>query len=155
MKHTGRLSIYFSLLFIFLFGIGNQTFGQEKFNISGGLGFPDGLNIGARYQLKQDTLQIGISLGLGGFVTSISGDVFWNFSGHSRLSARPPLYFKAGLNILIPDSEYEWGPLFNLRLGRDINLSRKVGLNLEGGFAFSVSALEMQPSFGIYFFYRL
>jgi len=155
MKHIGRLSIYFSLLFVFLLGYGNKTFGKDKFNISGGIGFPDVLNIGARYQLKHDTMQIGISFGGGGYVASVSGDVYWNFSGYSRFSTRPPLYFKVGVTILIPNSEYELGPMLNLRLGRDLNLSKKVGFNLEGGLIISASAMELYPGFGIYFFYRI
>jgi len=53
--------------------------------------------------------------------------------------------------------------LFNLRLGRDINLSKKVGLNLEAGVVYSHSPFELYgmedtrvlPGFGIYFFYRI
>ena len=48
MKHIGRSNIYFVLLFIFLFGYGNQTSGQEKLNISAGIGLPELINFGIR-----------------------------------------------------------------------------------------------------------
>ena len=144
-------------------GYGNQTFGQEKFNISGGFGFVDLLNIGARYQLKQDTLQLGISIGIGQEIQAISGDVFYHFGGYSKLSTRRPWYLKGGFNIIHESSEEysDWAPLLNLRLGRDINLSKKVGLNLEAGLGYSpfvrllMEETKVIPSFGIYFFYRL
>ena len=163
MKHIGRLSIYFSLLFIFLLGYGNQTFGQDKFNISGGFGLVDLLNIGARYQVKQDTLQLGISIGIGQEIQAISGDVFYHFGGYSKLSNRRPWYLKGGFNIIHePNEEFsDWALLFNLRLGRDINLSKKAGLNLEAGLGYSpfveilMEEIKAFPSFGIYFFYRI
>lgn len=163
MKHIGQLSKYFSLLFVFILGYGNQTFAQDKFNISGGFGFPDLANIGVRFQVKQDTLQLGISVGIGQEIQVISGDVFYHFGGYSKLSNRRPWYLKGGVNIIHETHEEfsDWGLLFNLRLGRDINLSKKVGLNLEAGLGYSpfvdmlMEETRVIPSFGLYFFYRI
>ena len=160
MKHIGQLSIYVSLLFVFLFAYGKQTFGQEKINIVGGFGFFDLLNLGVRYQVKQDTMQLGISIDIAQEMQSLSGDVFYHFGGYSKLSKRRPWYLKVGFNILHePQEEYsDWYLLTNLRLGRDINLSKKVGINLEAGLGYSPFAgigwndKKAFPSFGIYFF---
>lgn len=45
----------------FLFSSGKQIFGQEKINISAGVGFPETINIGIRFQIAQS--QIGASIG--------------------------------------------------------------------------------------------
>jgi len=154
---------YFLLIIAFSFTYSIHIYGQEKFNISGGFGILDGLNIGARYQVKQDTLQLGISIGTYDVEKTISGDVFYHFGGYSKLSTRRPLYLKCGFtNVFEFDTEESyWVFLFNLRLGRDINLSKKAGLNLEAGICYSPFALIMMdeyriiPSFGLYFFYRI
>ena len=150
-----------TITFLSIYSI--PIFGQEKFNISGGLGFPDLVNIGARYQVKQDSLQLGISIGFGQEIQAISSDVFYHLGGYSKLSTRRPWYLKGGFNIIHESHEESsvWALLFNLRLGRDINLSKKVGLNLEAGLGYSpfqgilMEETKAFPSFGIYFFYRI
>lgn len=157
-------SLYYFLLTITLLSTYcSHISGQEKVNISGGLGFPDLVNIGARYQLKQDSLQLGISIGVGQGIQAISADIFNHFGGFSKLSTRRPWYLKVGFNIIHePDEEFsDWAFLFNLRLGRDINLSKKAGLNLEAGLGYSpffgmlMEETKTFPSFGVYFFYRI
>jgi len=167
MKHIRCLSIYFVLLFIFVLNNGNLVFGQEKFNISGGFGVTDLLNIGTRYQLKKDTLQLGISIGTGfdGFKSfSISSDVYYNFGGFSKFSSRPPWYLKGGIDILYSSYPWDhesiyWAITGNLRLGRDFNISKRVGLNFEAGLGYSpvidIGFYKLYPSFGLYFFYRI
>jgi hypothetical protein len=163
MKQTGRYYTYFVLLYMLISGYGNQTFGQEKFNISAGLGFPDLLNIGTRYQLKQNTLQLGVNAGIGVNICSLSSDLFYHFAGYSGFSSRPPWYIKGGLTFIneLMEENSDRYLLFNLRLGRDINLSEKAGLNLEAGVVYSPWAevgwmgSGVLPGFGISFFYRL
>ena len=142
----------------------NQSYGQEKFNIAGGFGFPDLLNLGARYQIKQDTLQLGISLGLADYERAISGDLFYHFGGRSGLSNRPPWYFKGGITLLSSyqqeEESSEYAPILNIRLGRDLNISKRIGMNLEGGLGYSpfvpllMEESKIIPGFGLYFFYR-
>ena len=126
MKKKVRPLSYFLLIITFSSTFGMQMFGQEKFNISGGLGIFDLLNIGARYQLKQDTLQLGLSIGTADVEKAISGDLFYHFGGYSELSTRRPWYLKSGFTYIFDfekESSDSFGLLFNLRLGRDINLS--------------------------------
>ena len=156
-------SLFYILLTITLLSTYcGQISGQEKIHLSGGFGFPDLVNIGTRYQLKQDSMQLGISIGIGQGIQALSADVFNHFGGYSKLSTRRPWYLKGGVNIIHEHHEESsaWALLFNLRSGRDINLTRKAGLNLEAGLGFSpIQGILMEetkifPSFGIYFFYR-
>ena len=108
-------------------------------------------------------MQLGISIGIGQGIRAISGDVFYHFGGYSKLSNRRPWYLKGGLNILNEfHKEFsDWYLLFNSRLGRDINLSKEIGLNLEAGLCYSpfveliMEGTKVIPSFGIYFYIRI
>lgn len=52
--------LFYILIFIYsLLSSGNQLFGQEKINMSLGIGFPEFINVGIRYQLKQTQLGFG------------------------------------------------------------------------------------------------
>jgi len=139
---------------------------QEKINLAAGIGFPELINVGVRFQARQDTRQIALSLGFAsGKELALSGDVFFHFGGYSRFSERQPWYVRGGLTVLYIGAEEEdlteLAPVFNLRLGRDINFSEKIGLNLDAGIAVSpfVGLLyyenKFMPGFGFGLFYRI
>lgn len=103
MNMNNRVNILYSLILLGLSSIFcNQLFGQEKVNISLGMGIPELLNLGIRYQIKQ--VQAGISFGTLPTNTesliSVSGDIYYHFGGISELSNRRPWYGRIGLNYL-------------------------------------------------------
>jgi hypothetical protein len=175
MKNKGNL-LYILLLFsIFLFYGGNQLLGQEKLNISIGMGLPELLNVGVRYQLEQ--AQIGISFGSmpvkDESLISVSGDVYYHFGGLSELSNRRPWYGRIGLNYFREETKtfVDKNIYLNLRIGRDINFSKKIGIDIDAGAFFQLFhdrinkepssgwnfdlEIPVLPSLGIGLFYRL
>ncbi len=147
-------------LITFAFINANQLFGQEKVIITSGVGFPELINIGVRYQCGQS--QLGLSIGaINVKFISISGDLFYHFD---RLSNKPginPCYCRVGLDYWKLDMFRAEGNflLFNLRLGRDFNISQKFGTELDAGVVFHSKELLNQsgvaPSLGIRLFYKI
>ena len=153
------------------------SYGQDKVNIVAGFGFPEALNLGVRFQKKQ--IQVGFSAGLlqqeNEKTRSFSGDIFYHFGGVSNLSSRRPWYGRVGLNYFDDETEFrEDKYLFlNLRLGRDFNLSKRLGIAIDAGLVFELQHDEVVkktpseldwnfdinvpalPSVGVVLFYRL
>ena len=162
MIHFAKHRVYIVFLSLLSFVYVKQTQGQERINIYGGYGVTEMLTIGTRLQINQ--VQLGIGLGGPGVNTGLthSGDVFYHFGGHSELSIRRPWYLKGGLT----KHTNLHSLIINLRLGRDINLSKKVGLNIEAGLLIGKEFLNesvpyghfesgLMLGFGIFFYYRL
>jgi len=154
------------LLLTFLLICVYQVSGQEKVNLYGGLGIPEQFVLGIRFQF--DRVQFGVGIGGGDKYTyTLSSDVSYHFGGSSQKSDRRPWYIKGGLSKWIDRSKdtdrfnYPLGIYF--RLGRDINLCNKVGLNIELGMITGELANEFIifgtaktfPSLGIFLFYRI
>lgn len=151
------------------------SLGQEKVNISAGLGLPEMLNLGLHFQ--QDQVQIGFSVGTmpldGESIISVSGDMYYHFAGSSVLSNRRPWYGRAGLNYLRNETNnfIDKYIYLNLRIGRDFNISEKFGINFDAGAIFELYNEEIRkvppsgwnidinfpvlPALGLRFFYRL
>lgn len=153
--------------------------GQEKLNLSVGLGHPELLNAGVRLQMEQS--QFGLSLGaLPGSDAdyfAVGADYYYHFGGFSELSERKPWFGKAGLNYKTVKDEWEDNNYLYLvtRLGRDFNLSRKFGIAVEAGITYAINKNEKEikpressgffdgsgspsdllPSLGVNLFYRL
>lgn len=125
------------LIFASSLNYGIEVFGQEKVNVSTGLGVPELLNVGVRYQLQQT--EIGFSVGSFPLddqrIISFSGDFFYHFRSLSKLSERRLWYGRLGLNYLRNESEIviDHFVFLNLRIGRDINISRKMGIKIDAG----------------------
>jgi hypothetical protein len=139
---------------------------QEKVNISVGVGVPEAINLGFRFQHKQ--AQLGISLGSfplkdEKFVT-VSADLYYHFGGISDLSERRPWFTRSGL-IYILDKKATFTDkvlLLNLRIGRDFNISEKTGFEIDAGIGIRILSdvesgwdFPVIPALGIIFFYRL
>jgi hypothetical protein len=137
MKNKGKLIYNLMLFGLFSFIYVSQVHAQEKVNISAGLGMPDFLNVGIRYQLKQ--AQIGIGFGCMPLkdesLISVSGDYYYHFGGLSELSKRRPWYGRAGLIYVRDETEtlIDKYLYFDLRIGRDINISKKIGIAIDAG----------------------
>lgn len=179
MKTMAYLKYNFILLFsILYFCCGNLLYGQEKVNISAGWGYPELLNVGARYQLEQ--VQIGVSVGSmpekDDKVISFSSDLFLHFGGFSNLSSRRPWYIRMVLNHTRKENEYMYQRALYLspRIGREINISKRMGIQLDigaffflfdkteakgtpygGGAIIDFDGLPFLPAFGTGLFYRL
>jgi len=160
VRNIMMLSILYALLFT------PYAKAQEKINLAAGIGFPELINVGVRFQTRHDTRQIALSLGFAaGKELALTGDMFFHFGGYSRFSERQPWYVRGGVTLLYSGSEEEdlteLAPVFNLRLGRDFNFSEKVGLNLDVGIAVSpfvgllYDEYNFMPGFGFAIFYRI
>jgi len=134
MKPFGFILLIITLSFI----CGNQLFGQEKINVSAGFGVPEFLNIAVRYQFKQN--QIGVGFGtLPGQNRNftISGEYFYHFGGSSELSIQRPWYGKISFVYLREESDTKLASdsFLSLRVGRNFNISKKVGIMIDAGAA--------------------
>jgi hypothetical protein len=159
----------------------SKTIAQKedlKINITGGFGFGEMLNAGLRFQEKQ--VQVGISVGTfpqANFKSfAISGDVYYHFGGTSKYSMRRPWYARLGYIYSKEEDDFNVFnyKILNFRVGRDINFSRRFGLDIDGGFLYFLSHdkvekikrnswlkfgffedIKFLPSFGLNFFYRI
>ena len=89
MKNKLVSLFYTSVLIILFFYDVQGVYGQEKFNLTTGIGLPGLINIGIKYQINQS--QIGLSVGA--FPTgsdekiiSITTDFYYHFGGLSKLN---------------------------------------------------------------------
>ena len=149
-----------------------STFGQEKINISAGLGLPELVNVGVRYQINQ--AQLGISAGMFQDAFAVTGDYYQHLFGSSKFTERRPFYTRVGLTYLRDEDETSLDQYISLavRVGRDFNLSKNFGLQLDIGVPFEILHDQTKkenyksspftinfdmfiPAFGFSVFYRL
>jgi hypothetical protein len=154
------------LLKLILFGIiilsVNQAFSQSKFETSGGFGWPDMLNLKIRYG---NNFQIGISQSFwvsGDYLGQTSAEIYYHFGGKSKFTEQHPWYLFSGLGCLWGHDDDENDIYFYPRVGRSFNLSKRTGINLDGGAFFPLSKglrdfldSPIYPSGSISFFIRL
>lgn len=132
-----------SFLFLFLLiSFSNLSFGQDrdKLNVSIGIGPNESSDIGLRFQKNQ--MQYGIGIGADfsqrrgtNRPEIFTGEFFYHFAGKSELSTRRPWYSRNGLILFIGESSslrtFTW--LLNTRIGRDFNISKRIGVSLDAG----------------------
>lgn len=175
MKNLHNFSCFMFLLSAFTLLPFTSSFCQEKVNLSAGFGLPELLNLGIKYQLEQ--MQLGISVGTfpsEDKIFCISGDVYYHFAGTSELSNRRPWYGRFGLTYLYDETDVliDKYLYLDLRVGYDINFSKKFGIEVDAGLVFQLSKEETRkkpktgffdldldfpllPAFGVCFFYRI
>ena len=170
--------IFLFLLVIFLPQIG-QSQQREELNLAIFTGHNEGVNLGMRYQLNQ--FQFGLAFGTDfkykkevNHPEIYTGESFYHFAGKAELSERKPWYLRNGLVLRKEDFEFTdlrtfiWS--YNLRIGREFNISRKIGINLDGGIITRINTKNKEtgpnpsypdyvehpidPSFGLGVFYR-
>jgi hypothetical protein len=174
-----RSILKLQILLLGLLLMNNPIFSQSKFELSGGFGIPELLNVKARYG---HNLQVGASIGLlgpfewyGGNVWdwSCTAEILYHFAGKSKYTEQPTWYLSGGLgihhlNLMCPfDYCYEsYDISFNPRIGKTLNLSKKTGLNCDIGVFLPLSMsqdeslynkldFKVLPSGSISFFIRL
>ncbi len=143
LKGKAKLSFHILLIVTALFSLVHQASGQEKVNATIGFGVPELINAGVRFQSNQT--QIGLSIGsvppgLRENIISISGDVYFHFGGFSELSQRRPWYVRVGMSYWRDEtnSSIHKHLILSTRLGRDFNISKKIGIGIDFGFAFEL-----------------
>lgn len=163
------------LLIMSAIAIPNVLFGQGKLYISGGFSTAELLNGGLRYKINQS--QIGLSIGFIPVYSykslTLSGNFYYHFAGSSKLSDLRPWYGKSGILYLVNEDQYVLDKGFYLPflIGRDFNISKKIGINSELGLGFllfnerttkkistqeyGVSEAGSFPCFGIGCIYRI
>ena len=115
---------------------------QKRVNVTLGIGMPELLNIGVRYQANQT--QLGLSVGSlplkDETIISISAETYYHFAGRSQLSTRWPWYVRFGMNYLRNETKTVLDKYLyaNLRVGRDFNISEEIGINIDIGLTIEV-----------------
>lgn len=134
MKNSFFISLAFCLVFLFA---PTTSRAQEEFNLTGGTGTPEMVNIGLRMRVDQNQygLNIGTNPGYKNENFNASGEFYYHFSGRSGHTSLRPWFFKTGLTYM--SSEGEWEKRMNLllvpRLGREFNITPEFGVALEAG----------------------
>jgi hypothetical protein len=132
-----KLSYCILLIDILFFTSSRQVSGQGNLKISAGIGFPELANIGIKYKVFDQT-QIGLCIGYGTVfevrLRSFSGDLYYHFGGLSKYSDLRLWYGRIGLNYFVNrDYRKENYLISYLRIGRDFNLFKNFGINLDAG----------------------
>ena len=175
IKNSGGHLHILVLLIILLFCCGKPSFGQETINLSIGFSMPDGINAGIHFQPKQSQIRFGFGmmpLKEESFI-SFSSDFYYHFAGSSELSDRRPWYGRIGLIYLRDETKYviDKSLYLNPRIGRDFNISERIGIDVDVGMIFRLFHEEIDkepssnwfigldfpilPGFGISLFYRI
>ena len=136
----------------------NQTATGSKFELSGGLGGPELLNVKIKYgQNLQMGICIGGYIGHGLFRSdeiivqgSFAAEISYHFSGKSKYVEQAPWYILGGLGYYdIPISGlygiYDIG--FYPRIGRTFNFSKKAGMNLDIGIFLPLSEAQNEGTY--------
>lgn len=127
------------LLLLFLI-VSATSFAQSRIGIHAGIGIPDFLYIGGKYQFKQ--LEAGLQLGTfpsrSHKLFGIGGHLMWHFAGESdHLEARP-WYVKGDVVYNYDEnSSYYWHTCYTgMRVGRECALSERLSLQIDLGFSY-------------------
>lgn len=154
MKSIHILKTLFLGLIILL---SSPALGQEKINIAAGLGIPELVNLGLRFQFGQSQLGFygGILPRTDEKAYSLGADYYYHFGGSSEFSTRRPWFAKAGINYFQDEDTYVKNTYLFLvpRIGRDINLTGKIGITVEGGLLLLLdhNEVEIKPREGCWF----
>lgn len=143
MKHV--------LILLFLMFSAN-SFSQSRIGIHAGIGLPDFLFIGGKYQYKQ--YEAGIQLGYfpssGHKLFGAGGHLMWHFAGESKHLEARPWYLKGDLVYNYDEnSNFIWHTIYTgARIGRECALTEKFSLQIDLGFSYIIyqDMIEKKPS---------
>jgi len=139
----------------------NPVYSQDKFEISGGFGWPDMLDIGVRYG---NNFQVGLNQSF--WISPIplgqtAAEIYYHFGGKSEFTDQKPWYLLGSLGILWGSDGEESDIYFCPRIGRSFYFSGRSGISLDGGaFLPLTKGLKdfldspIYPSGSISFFFR-
>jgi hypothetical protein len=101
----------------------NQVNSPYKFEISGGIGFPEILFGKVKYGSRNTQIGLGLAFDM------INIEMYYHFAGKSKFTQVKPWYGSAGVYV----ERYYKERGYNIRFGRSFNFSEKTGLNLDLG----------------------
>jgi len=136
--NKGKYLIVFSLITVILLSVPKICYPQPKVNISAGIGVFDMVNAGFKLQWQQ--IQVGTNIGTWLFlkdekVFSLGGDLYFHFGDTVKYTSTKPWYLKTGISYFsdaMPDFKDKF-TFLDLRFGRDLNISPKIGIDVELG----------------------
>lgn len=148
------------LCLLLLFCTSFQVYGQKQLSATIGAGFPEIVNVGAKFRYKQ--IEVGGTVGYVNPTLSVTAESYFHFGGHSKYTTLRPWFFRLGADYVINDAD-RYGYL-DFRAGRDINFSKRVGMSISGGLTLKVyerikdSELNLDfpilPAIGAMFYYN-
>lgn len=156
MPKTKGFSLKFRGAVLLLLGtlVLQQAQSQGKVDVAAGAALPEMLYGGLRLQLKP--FQLGGSVGTvpllhNESVLTVSGDLFFHFAGRARYSDRRPVYLRTGVTYLrdeLKSESIDKVTYLNVRIGSDLNFSKRFGMNIDGGASFELTKerVDLNPS---------
>ena len=166
MKNKVKTLSCFLLIIALLLSSDGQIFGQEKTNISIGIGLYDLVNVGIKYQFLNQA-KIGLNVGYlppnrpgmihWDHLISLLGDFYYHFGGSSEFSDLRPWYGRIGYCVLkmLPNGVIQVQYPY-LRIGRDLFLNKNSGISIDGGIGLNFDDDDIYPfpTLGACYFYR-
>lgn len=169
---TSSASLRIALLVSFVLSA-MQASPQGKFELSGGAGVPELINLSLKYGQKT---QVGVYGGIFPF-TYIGGtkfvdwscgiEIFHHFAGQAKYTEQQPFFVKGALmvhDLGVMNNYEEYDASFCPGIGWTINFSKKWGVNLEFGLFLPLSGVpdnyepfefRVLPSWSVRLFSRL
>ncbi len=130
-----------------------QLNAQNNFNLIAGIGNPELMHIGARFQSNQ--IQMGGSVGISGKSDyAVIGEFLFHFGKFQDLSTRKSWYARLGSSYLKEEDEYEIIKSFNIhtRVGRELIIKENLGIGIDAGLGFRIfkEKTEIKPKTGFF-----
>ena len=130
----------------------NIVYSQKKVEISGGLGFPENINLKVKYG---NNIQIGLCQSIMPSYVDwpLAVEIHFHFGGTSGFVDQKPWYLLGGFGDL-----WRLGNViyFYPKIGRSFNFSKNAGINIDAGiFMINPSSMHTLPSLNINLFVRL
>jgi hypothetical protein len=139
-----------------------KVYSQSDLSLSLGMGFPELINAGVRYEMAPVKFGAGIGTAFTGY--ALSGDFYYHFGNLSQLSNMPPWYVRANLTYWQLRKVFfmDLGKVVFLgfRVGRDFNITEEIGVSIDGGiipfsfFSGEKIPFSFIPSAGLNVYYR-
>lgn len=149
-------TVLITLISIFLYSF--STVGQSSHKISTGFGAPELFTIG--YNFQKDRFQTGVSIGndlktASCNCTSFFYSLSYFIDGNKGILNKPSVYLTSGLGaIIVKNSVHETTYNYTyLRIGSEVNFSRRFGIDLELGYGTILSTKRIKSTYPTPTFY--
>jgi len=151
--NKGKYLIVFNLIAVILLYVPKNLLYSTNVNISAGIGILELVNAGFKLQWEQ--VQTGAYIGAMQFgdekIFSLGGDLYFHFGDTVKYTSTKPWYVRTGISYFSDAFPHSKDKLtfLNFRFGRDLNISPKVGIDVELGTLIKLShkVIEGEPFF--------